>query len=106
MAFYKNILVCKRELMQLQESLLRVGKAAPAPPKKSRFVCYRCGFYFEVEELKVHACYHSEVQCPHCLYRFVPLSKRAPQQAQAEQQRAEHRCKVCSHCRSVYTLSD
>lgn len=91
--------------MQLQESLLRVGKPAAAPPRKSKFVCYRCGFYFQVEELNAHPCYRKEAKCPNCLYRFVPLSWKAPQQAHPEQQYAEHRCKVCPYCRTVTTLN-
>ena len=60
MAFYKNVLVCKREFMQLQESLLKAGKVmAAAPHRRSKFVCYRCGFYFEVDEVNAHPCYRS-----------------------------------------------
>jgi hypothetical protein len=86
MAFYKNVLVCKRELMQLKDSLLKINPKLKIPaPKvaKSKHVCYKCGFYFEeVYDLKAHLCHKAEVKCPHCLYRFTPLSNRTRANAQ------------------------
>lgn len=109
MAFYKNILVCKRELMQLQESLIKISspvvEAAAAP--RVKHLCYRCGFYFEGQStLDAHPCHQQETKCPHCLYRFRPSQAQPNLRATRQAQAANHQCKVCRYCKNVYTVSD
>jgi hypothetical protein len=66
MAFYKNILVCKRELIQLKDSLLKINpklEMGASKVAKSKHVCYKCGFYFEaIHELQAHPCHRPEIK--------------------------------------------
>jgi DNA-directed RNA polymerase subunit RPC12/RpoP len=80
MALYKNVLVCKREFMQLQDSLLKINpKLKMASPKqiKIKHTCYKCGFCIEaIRDLYAHPSHKLEIKCPHCLFKFTPLNNR------------------------------